>query len=153
MNNLAYIQWTRKNFPAVYKAAVTQVQRKVSLGGLGDDLLSDVSYYPANYSVSDDISYESGADYPSGNPTANGTDWSGIINSVASAIPKVAGSVVQSKAAWDLINTNSQLAQRGLPLQSSLLSPSAIQQNTTLILGLGALVVVAIALSGKKSHV
>lgn len=151
-SKLAYVQWTRQHFPLVYQAAINKVQRKVALGGLGDNLISDISFDAGSLSASDNIGYsENGASNPSA-PSAS-TDWSNIIDSVANAIPTVAGAVIKTKAEWDLINLNAANAKRGLPLQSSLTNPGAASTPMGyMVFGLGALALLVLASRGRASQ-
>lgn len=140
-----FIAWTKKYHPQVYAAAVQKVQRKVSLGGLGDDLTSDISFDPGSVSASDDIQFDtSGTNAPS-----SSTDWSGIIGAVATAIPTVAQSVVQTQAQLQTIQLNAQRAAQGLPPlgSTSLLTGQGISSisptTLLLVLGIGAFALMA----------
>jgi hypothetical protein len=150
-SNLALIQWTRKNFPDVYKAAVSKVQRKVAFGGLGDDLLSDISFDSSTIdnTPSFDLSTD-GANQP--NASSSSTDWSGIISSVAQAIPTVASSIVSTQSQLALIHTNASLASQGKPLVNSLTNPgiaSTAAGNSLLILGVLGIAAIALVSSGR----
>jgi hypothetical protein len=152
--NLSYLRWLKQNHPQVLKAAITKVQRKSALGGLGDDLTSDISFDPSTVSVSDDIS--SAIDTATTNPTsapATSTDWSGIIGAVAAAAPAVATSVVQTQAQLATIQVNAQRAAAGLPPlgSTSLLTGQGLAANSgtlLLLLGVGAVALLA----GKGGH-
>lgn len=149
---VAFLQWVKANHPQVLAAAVAKVQRKTSLGGLGDDLLSDISFDPDSVSASDSISY---ANANTNMPTANGADWSGIINSIASAVPQVAGSIVQTQAQLQTIQLNAQRASQNPPLppltSQQLMSGQfgSVSTSTILMLGVGLFAVVA--LMGSRS--
>lgn len=150
-SQLAYVQWTKQHFPQVYRAAINKVQRKVALGGLGDSLLSDITFDADNLSPIDSLEYERGASGPSAPAASN--DWSNIITSVANAIPTVAGAVIKTKADWDLINLNADNARRGYPLQSSLTHPaSASTPIGYMVFGLGALALLVLASRGRSSR-
>jgi hypothetical protein len=118
---IAFLQWVKQENPAVLRAAVAKVQRKVAFGGLGDDLISPSS----------------------------STDWSGIISAVASAVPTVASSVVQTQAQLATINANAQRAAQGLaPLTAQQLltgQTGATSTSTLLLVGIGIFAVFALA--------
>lgn len=145
---LSFIKWVKSAHPRVYQAAIQKVQRKSALGGLGDDLTSDITFDPGTVSVADNIDYSTaGAANPSG--TSASTDWSGTINAVAGAIVQVAPTLVQTDAQLKQINTNASLAQRGLPMVGNLLTGTggSMSMSTVLLFALG---IGAIALVGSK---
>lgn len=148
--NEAFVGWVKKAHPQVYAAAVQMVKRKSAFGGLGDDLISDISFDPNSISVSDfNVAPDSGN--PQGAPTSSGNSWSSVIDSIANAIPKVAGSIVQTKSALDTINVNARLAQQNKPLlpYGSLLT-GAGGVNLNVLLWGGAFVGALLLLRGRS---
>lgn len=135
-----FVRWTKANHPDVYNAAVARVGRKQSLGGLGDDLTSDLVFDPSSLGISDAVSSSlanSAAD-------TSGNSWSDIINSVAGAISQVAPQIVQTKAQLATIQINAQRAANNqAPIgAASLLSGQGLGGST------GMLVLVAAILGG-----
>lgn len=151
-SQVAFLKWVGKNHPDVLRAAMQKVQRKTSLGGLGDDLTSDITFDPDSISVSDGIDYSTaGASNPSG--SSSSTDWSGIISAVASAVPTVATSIVQTQAQLQTIQLNAQRAANGLPPlgSSSLLTGQGLSSASLpmiLLLGVGIFALAATAGKG-----
>lgn len=151
---IAFLQWVKKNHPQVLNAAVQRVQRKVSFGGLGDDLTSDITFDPGSLSVSDDASGALSQSV-SNNPSYD-TDWSGIISSVANAIPQVATTYVQTQAQLQTIQLNAQRAAQGLPPlnSSSLLTGQGLSSASLpmiLLLGVGIFALATMAGKGNSS--
>lgn len=112
--NEAFVAGVKQHFPALYRAAVQKVQRKSAFGGLGDNLLSDISFDPGSISVSDWSVSDSGT--PASGGMTSGNSWSSVIDSISSAITQIAPAVVKTKVALDTINTNAKLAQANRPL-------------------------------------
>jgi hypothetical protein len=147
---LDFVRWTQKHYPPVYHAAIAQVARKGSLGGLGDDLSSSVSFDPSAVSVSDSAmqSIDSAVN------SASGNSWSDIISSVANAIGTVAPAIVKTKADLSAIQINQQRAAAGLTSKvtgASLISGQVLGMSSGVMLGVAALVLGGLLLSGRRS--
>lgn len=140
-----YVKWVKDRYPHVFAVALKKAQRKTTLGGLGDDLLSDVNVNP------DDITVNASVSQAVDN-AANGTgsfDGSGFLDSLVSAITSVAPALVQTKADLAAIQLNQQRAaqNRGVLTGNSLITGAGIGSGTSLLM-LAALGIGAIALIG-----
>lgn len=147
-SQVAFLQWVRANHPQVLAAAVAKVQRKTSLGGLGDDLLSDISFDSDTVSAADNIDFSNSSTAAA---PSSSTDWSGIIGAVAAAVPTVASSIVQTQAQLSTIQLNAQRAAQGLPPigSTSLLTGQGLTGSTGMLLMLGLGLVAVLAMGGK----
>jgi hypothetical protein len=149
-SNLAYLKWLRQAQPAVYKAAVTRVARASHLGGLGDDLLSDISFDPDSVSLSDTTT--AAVDNAVTSSSSDGSSASDIIDSLASAVSTVAPAIVTTQAQLATIQLNAQRAAAGLPPigSTSLLTGQGLTGSTgvLLLLGLGLVAMMA----SEKGH-
>lgn len=137
-----FVKWVRAAHPEVYAAALKRVARKSAMGGLGDDLISDISFN------TDDIqpAYDTQA-LDNQVTSGGGSSWSDVVDSIAGAITAVAPAIVNTKAQLATIDVNAQRARNGYSLVGSgalLGSSSALGGNSTLLiigaLGLGLLV-------------
>lgn len=146
---IEFVKWVRQVHPQVYQAAVSRVARKSALGGLGDDLTSDISFDPSSININPSVSASIDAA-----TSGSGNNWSDIINSLAGAITQVAPQIVQTKAQLSAIQINAQRAANGLPINvtgASLLSGQGLGGNTGLMIGLVALIGGGLLLArGKK---
>lgn len=168
-----YLALVRTQYPKLYYAALQRVFGGSSgMGGLGDDLTDSINasgWAPdlssIDTSVSSDVSDSINSAYnasisPSSSTQGGSTDWFGQL---ANAITTIAPTVVQTEAAQNLLNINTQRAQAGLPLYTSqgqivtgsMLSPTsssvaqmeaALAGGGTSILLIGGLALVAVLL-------
>lgn len=123
-----YLALVRTQYPALYYRALQSVFGKnVGMGSLGDDLTDSISstgFMPSLddiSSVSSDVSDAVNSAYnatlsPTSNTQGGSTDWFGQL---ANAITTIAPTVVQTEAAQNLLNINTQRARAGLPLYTS----------------------------------
>lgn len=148
-STVEFVKWTQQHHPDLYRAAVARVVRKSSLGGLGDDLTSDIVFDPGSVNISDSASSAINA---AASGATSGNSWSDIINSIAGAIGTVAPQIVQTKAQLSTIQINQQRAAQGLsPIGSaSLLTGQGLGGNTGLILAGGLGLVALLLLSGGR---
>jgi len=144
-----FVRWVRAAHPAVYQAALSKVSRKSAMGGLGDDLMTDINFdvsaIQPNYNTRDlDAQVTSGG----------GNSWSDIIDSIAGAITQVAPAVVQTKSQWDTINLNATRARNGYPLVGSgaLMGGASLGGNSMLLIG-GLLLGGVLLLKGRSKSV
>lgn len=176
-----YLALVRTQYPRLYYAALQRVFGGNSgMGGLGDDLTDSISasgWAPdlssIDTSVSSDVSDSINSAYnasisPSSSTQGGSTDWFGQL---ANAITTIAPTVVQTEAAQNLLNINTQRAQAGLPLYTSqgqivtgsMLSPTSasIAQmeaslsgsgGTLLLLGLAAVLGIVLLTNSGHSH-
>jgi hypothetical protein len=176
-----YLGYVRTYHPQVYYAALKNVfGRKAGLAGLGDDLtdsisptvpdLTDVSITTPDISsdTTDAVNSAYNATLSSSSTTNGGnTDF---FTSLANGIAAVAPTIVQTQAAENLLQINTQRAQMGLPpltangvpLTGSMLSPtsaSIAQMEAALaggaggflpILLIGGVAVLALAMTRKS---
>jgi len=148
---VAFVKWVQQVHPTVYRAAVSRVARKNSLGGLGDDLTSDIVFDPGTVNVSASTT----AALNAATSDISGNSWSDIINSLAGAITTVAPQIVQTKAQLSTIQINAQRAANGQrPITStSLFTGQGLTSNSGLMIGLAVLIGGGLLLaSGKKSR-
>lgn len=151
MNSKAvFLKWVRQNHPPVYAAAVRKAVQKNTLGGLGDDLISDVSVDTSSYQVPDSVNNAIDAASTS---SSSASDWSGLLDSIAGAVTTVAPAIVQTQAQLATIQTNQQRAAAGLPPigSTSLLTGSGLSSTSGLVLAGIAGVGLILLLSMKKS--
>lgn len=135
-STVEFVKWTQQHHPELYRAAVARVARKSALGGLGDNLTSDLVFDPSSLNVSDSamnaIAQAQGS---------SGNSWSDIITSIAGAIGTVAPQIVQTKAQLSTIQINQQRAAQGYPPigSASLLTGQGLGGNTGLMIGIAVL--------------
>jgi hypothetical protein len=149
-STVEFVKWTQQHHPDVYRAAVSRVIRKSSLGGLGDNLTSDLVFDPGSVNVSDSANSAINA---AASGATSGNSWSDIINSIAGAIGTVAPQIVQTKAQLSTIQINQQRAAQGYPPigSASLLTGQGLGGNTGLMIGMAVLLGGGLLLmSGKK---
>lgn len=145
-----FVRWVRSNHRPVYDAAVRRVSRKTSLGGLGDDLTSDVSFDPGSISVSDSAS--SAIDNAVSSGSSSSGSWSSLLDSLSSAITTVAPTIVQTDAQIQLINANAARAAHNLsPLGAGSLFGTGGMSSSTLLIG-GGVLLGAFLLMSRKSR-
>jgi len=146
--NFAFVQWVKANHRPVYEAALKRVAQRNRLGGLGDDLLTDVSYDPSSANVPTDVtaSLDSIA-------ASNSNSASDIIDSIAGAVTSIAPAIVQTQAQLSTIQINAQRAAQGLPPlgSTSLLTGQGLSAVSPMVLLIGAAVVGGILLMKGKS--
>lgn len=139
-----FIKWVKDTYPQVFAVAVKKAQRKTTLGGLGDDLLSDVSVNTDDISVNPTVA----AAVDSAAAGNSSSSWSGFLDSLTSAITSVAPAVVQTKADLAAIQMNQQRAaqNRGTITGKSLITGMGLTGNSGMMimaaLGVGALLLV-----------
>jgi hypothetical protein len=141
---VAFVKWVKQAHPDLYRAAITRVARKTRLGGLGDDLTSDITFDPNAVAVSDSTVSAIDAAATSSDSTGQ---WSDVINSIANAITTVAPTVVQSQAQLKTIQIN---AQRAAANQSLLGSGSLLSGSTGMMLMLALLGGGVLLLAGRS---
>lgn len=168
-----YLALVRTQYPVLYYRALKSVFGKsAGLGSLGDDLTDSISapdlvstedltsglYTGIDSDTSNAINSAYNATQASSSTTQGGsTDWFG---SLANAISSIAPTVIQTQAAENLLQINTQraaqglppLTQNGYPVTSSMLSPtnaSLQQMEAALAGGSGSLLLIGgIALVG-----
>lgn len=147
-SNALFVKWVKDHHPAVFAVAARRARTRSALGGLGDDLVGDVSVDTSTISV--DPSVSAAVDQAAADQTSNDS-WSGLIDSIANAVTTVAPSIVQTQAQLSTIQLNQQRAAQGLsPVgSSSLLTGRGLTGNTGLIL-LALLAGGALLLASKK---
>lgn len=142
-----YLGWVRTYYPKAYGAALVQTFGKGrGLMGLGDDLIAPIANFSPDLTstadltssvsdvgvtsdVSDAINNAYNATVASPASSSSSGDW---FSSLANAISSVAPAVVQTQAAENLLQINTQRAAQGLPpltangvpVTSSMLSPT-----------------------------
>lgn len=139
-----YLGWVRTAHPALYGRALVSVFGKGGgLSGLGDDLTSSISAPDlvssddiisgvSDIGVTSDVSDAINTAYNStvASPSTSSGDF---FSSLANAISSIAPTVVQTQAAENLLQINTQRAAQGLapltangiPVTSSMLSPTS----------------------------
>jgi hypothetical protein len=175
-----YLALVRTQYPRLYYAALQRVfSPRSNLGGLGDDLTAtitpdlvssdDLSADVPDISsdVTDSINAAYNASQSASSTTQGGsTDY---FSAIANAISSLAPTVVQTQAAENLLNINTQRAAQGLPpltangqiVTSSMLSPTSAtlaqmeaalsgSGGSVLLIG-GAVLLAVILLSGRRA--
>lgn len=169
-----YLAWVRTTSPKLYWQAVRQVfSPRSGLSGLGDDLTDTISVDPTLSTpglnlpgaTQDTVDAINTAAVTAQTDTS--TDWFGQL---ANAITSIAPTVVQTQAAENLLQINTQRAAQNLPLYTSngtlvtgsMLSPtsaSVAQMEAALanagnsmlpILLIAGVGILAIAMSGSR---
>jgi hypothetical protein len=147
---IEFVRWVKQTRPDVYRAALTRVARKSRLGGLGDDLTSDISFDPGNVTVSDSTAAAIDAAATSTDSTGQ---WSDVINSIANAITTVAPAIVQSDAQLKTIQINAQraAANQHPVTTSALFSGKGLAGSGVMVAGLGLLAAAFLLLGKTRS--
>jgi hypothetical protein len=144
--NALFVKWVKTTQPRIFALAANRARTRSTLGGLGDDLVGDVSVDTSTVSV--DPSVTAAVDQAAADQTSSDT-WSGLIDSIANAVTTVAPAVVQSQAQLSTIQLNQQRAAAGLPPigATSLLTGAGLTGSTGLmllaLLGGGALLMLS----------
>jgi hypothetical protein len=125
-----YLAWVRTRYPKLYWQALTKTfNPKSGLSGLGDDLTdsispdlsvidaSDTGDLDVTSDVTDAVNSAYNATLSPQSTTQGGT--TDFFTGLANAINSIAPTVVQTEAAQNLLQINTQRAQLGLPLYSS----------------------------------
>jgi hypothetical protein len=153
-SNGAFLRWVRATHPQVYQSAVRRVASRAGLGGLGDDLLSDVTFDPGSVDLSSDVSSSIDSAVSS---QSSGDSFSSILDSLAGAVTSIAPAIVNTQAQLSTIQINAQRAQQGLPpiSSTSLLTGQGLGGSTGLILllGVGVLALVMASKGGSAAKV
>jgi hypothetical protein len=153
-----YLAWVRTAYPSLYWRAVTRTFSPQSgMSGLGDDLTDSITVDPSSVSTSitlpgvDQQTIDAINAANSTTQSNTSTDWFGQL---ANAITSIAPTVIQTQAAENLLQINSQRAAQGLPpltangvpVTGSMLSPtsaSVAQMEAALAGGSGSLLLIA----------
>lgn len=147
-----FLKWVKDTHPQVFAAAVRKAKAKTFLGGLGDDLVSDVSVDPNAITV--DPSVSAAVDQAS-TDSSTADAWSGFFSALSSAVSNVAPSIVQTKAQLATIQANQARAAAGYSANvtpSSLLTGMGLSGgSSSMILLVGGLGLLAL-LMGRRSR-
>ena len=144
-----YLKWVKDTYPIVFWTAVRKAKQKSALGGLGDDLVSDVSVDSENLTV--DPTVTAAVDQAS-QDASTADSWAGFFNALSSAVSTVAPQVVQTQAQLAAIQTNAQraAANKSVVSSGSLLTGAGLTSSSGLLIG-GLLLVGALALFARRS--
>jgi len=150
---LAFVKWVKQTQPLVYQAAIAKVANKSRLGGLGDNLASDISFDYSDIGLSNEDQSAIDSAVSSSSTSSWGDGISSVIDSLSSAISSVAPAIVNTKAGLSAIQINQQRAAAGLPLitGASLVTGSTLASGDGLLIigGIGLLAVL-LAMGGKS---
>lgn len=106
-----YLKWVKDSHPQVFAIAVKKVRMRTALGGLGDDLTSDLSFDPGTVAV--DPSASAAVDQAA-NSSSVSDAWGSFFSSLSDAVSNIAPQIVKSKQELTQIQVNQQRASRGL---------------------------------------
>jgi hypothetical protein len=107
-----FVKWVKDAYPRVFAVAVKRARARSNLGGLGDDLMGDVSVDTSAMTV--DPAVTAAVDQAAADQSSSGTDWSSLISSIANAVGTVAPQIVQTQAQLDTIKINQQRASQNM---------------------------------------
>lgn len=145
-----FLKWVKDHHPKVFWAAVKKVRQKSALGGLGDDLVSDVSVDSENLTI--DPSVTAAVDQAA-QDQSTADSWAGFFSALSSAVSNVAPQVVQTQAQLAAINANAaRAAAAKTPVTAtSLLTGSGVSAGGTAIaLAIAALIGLGILMKSRR---